>query len=226
MTPHQPLDLAAPDAATTTGRRAGTGTRTRTGKGKGAAVCAVVLPTALLALQLGLGAVAQAQAQAPEPVGVGPRVASPRVASPLVVPDRATITEGQVKEVARGGAITYPSVTSCLTVTVRLKDGGLVGAHASLFQVPGELRSDRILAALKDHVGGRPVTAVEVRGAVGAWHPGYFVKAIESYGDGEQPPVPNGQDLEGIARAVSQGLGQPRSMVTVEDVPDGDQTVT
>ncbi|MFI1676270.1 hypothetical protein [Streptomyces sp. NPDC020607] len=226
MTPHQPLDLAAPDAATTTERRTGTGsrTRTRTRTGKGAAVCAVVLPTALLALQLGLGTVAQAQA--PEPVGVGPRGASPRGASPLVVPDRATITEGQVKEVARGGAITYPSVTSCLTVTVRLKDGGLVGAHASLFQVPGELRSDRILAALKDHVGGRPVTAVEVRGAVGAWHPGYFVKAIESYGDGEQPPVPNGQDLEGIARAVSQGLGRPRSMVTVEDVPDGDQTVT
>ncbi|MEU6820873.1 hypothetical protein ABZ921_09605 [Streptomyces atriruber] len=214
MTPHQPLDHAARRAATTTGRR----------RGRGAAVCAVVLPVAaLLTLQLGLGTVAQAQPSAQDPAGAGPSAASPLVAP---APDRATITEGQVKEVAPGGAITYPSVTSCLTVTVRLRDGGLVGAHASLFQVPGELRSDRILAALKDRVGDRPVTAVEVRGAVGAWHPGYFVKAIESYGDGEQPPVPTGQDLDGIAEAVSQGLGLPRGTVTVEDVPDGDQTVT
>ncbi|WP_244177795.1 hypothetical protein [Streptomyces atriruber] len=212
MTSHQPLDHAARRAATTTGRC----------RGRGAAVGAVVLPTAaLLALQLGLGAVAQAQTQPRTLVG-----AAPHVASPIVAPDRATITEGQVKEVAPGGEITYPSVTSCLTVTVRLRDGGLVGAHASLFQVPGELRSDRILAALKDRVGDRPVTAVEVRGAVGAWHPSYFVKAIESYGDGEQPPVPTGQDLDGIAEAVAQGLGRPRSTVTVEDVPDGDQTVT
>ncbi|WP_306333120.1 hypothetical protein [Streptomyces sp. KL118A] len=193
---------------------------------------AVVLPgVALLALQLGLGTVAQAHTQPqPQPMtgthAQGPVGAGTRAASPLVAPDRATITEGQVKEVAPGGEITYPSVTSCLTVTVRLRDGGLVGAHASLFQVPGELRSDRILAALKDRVGDRPVTAVEVRGAVGAWHPGYFVKAIESYGDGEQPPVPTGQDLDGIAEAVAQGLGRPRSTVTVEDVPDGDQTVT
>ncbi|MFE2147604.1 hypothetical protein ACFXA3_38760, partial [Streptomyces sp. NPDC059456] len=60
-------------------------------------------------------------------------------ANGVTAPGRATIAEGQVKEVAPGGVITYPSVTSCLTVTVRLQDGGLVGAHASLFQVPGEL---------------------------------------------------------------------------------------
>ncbi|MDP1270817.1 hypothetical protein, partial [Klebsiella pneumoniae] len=88
--------------------------------------------------------------------------------SGAIAPDKATISEGQVKEVAPGGVITYPSVTSCLTVSVRLRDGGLVGAHASLFQVPGELRSDRILAALKEVVGKRPVAAIEVRGAVGA----------------------------------------------------------
>ncbi|MET8685398.1 hypothetical protein ABZV77_14375 [Streptomyces sp. NPDC004732] len=217
MTPHQPLDHAARRAATTTGRRTG----------RGAAVCAVVLPVALLALQLGSGTVAQAHTQAQPQIRTQEHAgAGPRAASPLVAPDRATITEGQVKEVAQGGVITYPSVTSCLTVTVRLKDGGLVGAHASLFQVPGELRSDQILAALKDRVGDRPVFAVEVRGAVGAWHPSYFVKAIESYGDGEQPPVPTGQDLDGIARSVSQGLAQPRGTVTVEDVPDGDQIVS
>lgn len=167
-------------------------------------------------LSLGFGPAAQAY---------GFAHAGPRAASSPIAPDRATVTEGQVKEVAPGGVITYPSVTSCLTVTVRLGDGGLVGAHASLFQVPGELRSDEILTALQSLVGYRPVTAVEVRGAVGAWHPRYFEKAIESHGEGEQVPVPTGQDFDGLARAVSRGLGVPRPLVTVEDVPDGDQTV-
>ncbi|MFD3870246.1 hypothetical protein [Streptomyces sp. NPDC058623] len=154
-----------------------------------------------------------------------PAHAGPRVVSRLAAPAGATVTEGQIKEVAPGGVITYPSVTSCLTVTVRLKGGGLVGAHASLFQVPGELRSDEILGALKQLVGGRPVAAIEVRGAVGAWHPSYFVKALESYGEGEQVPIPQGPDFNGIAQTVSRGLGMPRSLVTVEDVPDGDQII-
>ncbi|KJY34003.1 hypothetical protein [Streptomyces sp. R33] len=146
-----------------------------------------------------------------------------RAASSVTASDRATVTEGQVKEVAPGGVITYPSVTSCLTVTVRLRGGGLVGAHASLFQVPGELRSDEILAALKHLVGDRPVTAIQVKGAVGAWHPSYFVKAIESYGEEEQPPYPARPEPEKLATAVSQGLELPRRLVTVKDVPDGDQ---
>ncbi|MFK0221023.1 hypothetical protein ACIQWN_22870 [Streptomyces vinaceus] len=157
------------------------------------------------------------------PAGAGPRTALGP--GPGIPGTAATITEGQVKEVAPGGVITYPSVTSCLTVTVRLRDGGLVGAHASLFQVPGELRSDEILAALGQLTGGRPVIAVQVKGAVGAWHPGYFVKAIESYGEGEQPPYPARPDPEGLAGAVSRGLAVPGGLVTVEDVPDGDQIV-
>ncbi|MFK0258915.1 hypothetical protein [Streptomyces sp. NPDC090445] len=149
--------------------------------------------------------------------------ASRAVTGGPAAPGKATVTEGQVKEVAPGGVITYPSVTSCLTVTVRLQDGGLVGAHASLFQVPGELRSDEILAALKHRVGHRPVTAIQVKGAVGAWHPSYFVKAIEAYGEDGQPPYPAHPDPEGLADAVSRGLELPRRLVTVEDVPDGDQ---
>ncbi|MGW7411013.1 hypothetical protein [Streptomyces sp. NPDC054863] len=176
----------------------------------------MALPAALLALHLGLGPAAQAH----EPAAGAP------AASRLTAPDRATVTEGQVKEVAPGGVLTYPSVTSCLTVTVRLRDGGLVGAHASLFQVPGELRSDAILAALGELVGNRPVTAGQVKGAVGSWHPSYFTKAIESYGEGEQVPVPTGQDVEGLGQAVSRQLGLSRSLVTVEDVPDGDQVVS
>ncbi|MFG3001759.1 hypothetical protein [Streptomyces sp. NPDC048340] len=176
----------------------------------------MALAAALLALQLGVSPAAQAYA---------PAEAAPYAVGNPAAPGRATVTEGQVREVARGGVIVYPSVTSCLTITVRLRNGALLGAHASLFQVPGELRSDEILAALKGLVGDRPVTSVQVRGAVGAWHPGYFAKAIEDYGEGEAVTVPTGRDFDGIARAVSQGLGVRRSLVTVEDVPDGDQTV-
>lgn len=183
------------------------------------ALSLAVLSAATMGLQCGLGS--SAQAVAPRPHVAAEAQAIGRAEAP----DKATVTEGQVKEVAAGGVITYPSVTSCLTVTVRLRDGGLLGAHASLFQVPGELRSDEILPALRQLLGTRPVTAVEVRGAVGAWHPGYFTKAIESYGEGEQVPVPDGPDPDGLARAVAQGLGLSAGVVTVEDVPDGDQVI-
>ncbi|MFD3513904.1 hypothetical protein [Streptomyces sp. NPDC058657] len=39
-------------------------------------------------------------------------------------------------------------------------------------------------------------------------------------------PVPTGQDADGLGWEVSQGLGLPRSSVTVEDVPDGDKIVS
>ncbi|GAA0395845.1 hypothetical protein [Streptomyces luteireticuli] len=153
-----------------------------------------------------------------------PATASAAVPSAATVARTAEvrITEGQVREAAPGGSILYPSVTSCLTITVRLRGGGLAGAHASLFQVPGEYRSDEILPALRKRIGGRGVTAVEVRGAVGAWYPGYLTKAIESYGEGEEVPYPTHPDPGGVAEAVARGLGQPRGSVTVEDVPDGD----
>ncbi|MFJ8386517.1 hypothetical protein ACIQ9Q_18700 [Streptomyces sp. NPDC094438] len=184
---------------------------------------ALALPVALLALQVTVGPPAQARTHA-EARGGHTTAAQPTARGPKA-PLAATVTEGQIREVAPGGVITYPSVTSCLTVTVRLRDGGLAGAHASLFQVPGELRSDEILPALKALVGGRPVSAIEVKGAVGAWHPSYFTKAVESYGEGEAVPVPKGQDFDGIARAVAEGLGRARHIVTVQDVPDGDQIV-
>ncbi|MGW4690594.1 hypothetical protein ACWEPM_37740 [Streptomyces sp. NPDC004244] len=186
---------------------------------RGTAVLIVALVGALSLTSPGTAAAADGARHETTPAGS-------RAAVRSTAPDRATVTEGQVKEVAPGGVITYPSVTSCLTVTVRLRDGGLVGAHASLFRVPGELRSDEILAALEHLVGDRPVKAVEVKGAVGAWHPGYFVRAIEAYGGDEQPPYPTHPDPEGVARAVSRGLELPRRLVTVEDVPDGDQTAS
>ncbi|WP_331738148.1 hypothetical protein [Streptomyces sp. NBC_01276] len=181
---------------------------------------------AVLAVALAGAAALTSPATAADRAPYEPTRAGSRPGGGPAAPERATITEGQVKEVAPGGVITYPSVTSCLTVTVRLGDGGLVGAHAGLFQVPGELRSDEVLAALKDRVGARRVTAVQVKGAVGAWHPSYFVKAIERYDEGERVPVPSGPDAEGLAREVARGLGTSRTLVTVEDIPDGDQIVS
>ncbi|MFD0413501.1 hypothetical protein [Streptomyces sp. NPDC127108] len=159
--------------------------------------------------------------------GAGPAAhgAAAPAAAHNAVAATTVVTEGQVKEAAPGGTLLYPSVTSCLTVTVQLRSGGAVGAHASLFQVPGELRSDQILDRAKSLVGGREVASVEVRGAVGAWHPAYFTKAIESHGEGEEVPVPAGRDFAGLAAAAARGLGVPTDAVTVTDVPDGDQVV-
>ncbi|MFJ2400182.1 hypothetical protein ACIOUE_02700 [Streptomyces xanthochromogenes] len=215
--PTVPVAPSTPAVARSTARRART------------AGAALMLPVALLALQIGAGS---AQAHTPgtatdaPAVEAGAGAGAGAVAHTVPAPLEATVTEGQVKEVAPGGVLTYPSVTSCLTITVRLRDGGLVGAHASLFQVPGELRSDAILPALKARIDGRPVSAVEVRGAVGAWHPSYFTRAIESYGDTDPVPVPTSPDAEGIARAVADGLGLARPLVTVQDVPDGDQVIS
>ncbi|MFI0714961.1 hypothetical protein ACH4SK_30910 [Streptomyces inhibens] len=189
----------------------------------------VLLPvTALLALYLAATCVVVVQAQPAVASGFLPGPVTPPARTPEpVTPATANIriSEGQVGEAGPGGTITYPSVTSCLTVTVRLQDGGKVGAHASLFQVPGEYRSDRILAVVKQRIGARGVRAVEVRGAVGAWDPSYFSKAVESYAEGEQVPVPTEPDPGGLARVVADELGEPQGKVTVEDLPDGDQSV-
>ncbi|MFD8781725.1 hypothetical protein [Kitasatospora sp. NPDC059599] len=133
-----------------------------------------------------------------------------------------SITEGEVREVGPHGTITYPAVTSCLVVTVYLRDGGKVGGHASLFQVPGKYSSDEILPAVARAVGRRPVKAVDVSGAVGAWNPSYFEKAIERYTDGSAPE-PTG-DAQRIGDVVARLLGRPRTAVTVRDLPDGDIT--
>ncbi|MER6300165.1 hypothetical protein ABT247_11410 [Kitasatospora sp. NPDC001539] len=141
---------------------------------------------------------------------------------PKAPPRAVAITEGEVGEVGLRGTITYPSVTSCLVVTVRLRDGAKVGGHASLFQVPGKYASDEILPAMRRAVGHRPVQSVDVSGAVGAWNPSYFHAAIERYTDGSAP-APTA-DAGGIGAAVAELLGLPAEKITVRDVPDGDIT--
>ncbi|MEU8513873.1 hypothetical protein AB0C76_20125 [Kitasatospora sp. NPDC048722] len=157
---------------------------------------------------------------ATSPLGHGPVAGAPGIVQRTAA--GVSITEGEVAEVGPEGAIRYPSVTSCLVVTVYLRDGGKVGGHASLFQVPGKYRSDEVLPAIRRAVGGRQVRAVDVSGAVGAWNPSYFEKAVEQYTDGSAPEPTGG--ARGIGDVVAKLLGQPRKAVTVQDVPDGDIT--
>ncbi|MFJ7250525.1 hypothetical protein ACIQWA_38600 [Kitasatospora sp. NPDC098652] len=181
--------------------------------GRGVARAGLVLGAALV---LAVGATGGGDRASAAPLGSG------AVVRPAAEPADVRITEGEVGEVGPRGTITYPSVTSCLVVTVLLRDGGKVGGHASLFQVPGKYSSDEILPAIRRAVGHRPVQAVDVSGAVGAWNPSYFRKAIERYTD-TAPPGPTG-DAQGIGDAVARLLGQPRGKVTVQDLPDGDIT--
>ncbi|MFF2073648.1 hypothetical protein ACFVXG_02710 [Kitasatospora sp. NPDC058162] len=179
----------------------------------------------LAACAVGGGDRAAAEELGSGPVAVAGQVGQAGPRGPVqqaAVATGVVVTEGEVGQVGPKGVITYPSVTSCLVVTVYLRDGGKVGGHASLFQVPGKLRSDEILPAIKRAVGHRPVKAVDVSGAVGAWNPSYFEKAIEQYTEGS-PPEPTG-DAKGIGDTVAKLLGQQREKVTVQDLPDGDIT--
>ncbi|WP_443041626.1 eCIS core domain-containing protein [Streptomyces sp. B21-083] len=132
-----------------------------------------------------------------------------------------SIAEGEVDEVGPGGTITYPSVTSCLTITVYLRDGGKVGGHASLYQVPGGLYSDQILPAIKSRVGKRRVESVSVRGAVSSWNPKYLTKAIERYS--EAPPEQT-NDPKGVGAVVANALDRQPKKVSVSEAPDGTLT--
>ncbi|MGW8329469.1 eCIS core domain-containing protein [Streptomyces sp. NPDC055897] len=132
----------------------------------------------------------------------------------------ASIAEGQVDEVGPGGTITYPSVTSCLTITVLLRDGGKVGGHASLFRAEGGMYSDQILGAIKSRVGKRRVESVTVRGAVSSWNPQYLVKAIER----SDTPPPQTDDPAGVGDVVATALGRQRNKVSVHEAPDGTLT--
>ncbi|MFJ3219486.1 hypothetical protein ACIPLC_26610 [Kitasatospora sp. NPDC086801] len=170
----------------------------------------------------GFGHALDLEARASGPVAGVRQAGAPAAVRRASAATSASITEGEVREVGPRGTITYPSVTSCLVVTVYLRDGGKVGGHASLFQVPGKYRSDEILPAIRRAVGGRRVKAVDVSGAVGAWNPSYFEKAIEQYTDGSAPE-PTG-DAKGIGDVVAELLGRQGQEVTVRDVPDGDIT--
>ncbi|MEV5755856.1 hypothetical protein AB0L61_03685 [Streptomyces tendae] len=130
------------------------------------------------------------------------------------------VAEGEVKSVGPGGTITYPSVTSCLTITVYLRDGGKVGGHASLYKTPGGMYSDQILPAIKAQVGQRRVKKIDVSGAVSSWNPAYLKTAIER--SDSAPAQKN--DPDGIRAVVSSTLGRQAKKVSVQETRDGTLT--
>ncbi len=131
-----------------------------------------------------------------------------------------SVAEGEVKSVGPGGTITYPSVTSCLTITVYLRDGGKVGGHASLFKASGGMYSDQILPAIKAQVGKSRVERIDVSGAISSWNPAYLQTAIEN----SNPAPEQKNDPDGIRNVVSSALGRQAKKVSVQETPDGTLT--
>lgn len=186
-------------------------------------------PTAVAALQHAAGNAATASALAAGP-GRPPRGADLTVqraendnaggGASVGAAEAKDVAEGEVKSVGPGGTITYPSVTSCLTITVYLRDGGKVGGHASLYKTPDGMYSDQILPAIKAQVGQRRVEKIDVSGAISSWNPAYLKTAIER--SDSAPAQKN--DPGGIRAVVSSTLGRQAKKVSVQETPDGTLT--
>ena len=79
-------------------------------------------------------------------------------------------TEGEVVKAKSNDSIVYPSVTSCLTLTCVLGNGGMVGAHASHHK-RGTYGYDEILGAVRDKLGSDRVNVkkVWILGDLSSW---------------------------------------------------------
>ncbi|MGV9506052.1 hypothetical protein ACWDQZ_10635 [Streptomyces tendae] len=184
----------------------------------------------MTALQHAAGNAATTSALAAGP-GRTPRGAAPTVqrarndntggGTSVAAAETKDVAEGEVKKsVGPGGTITYPSVTSCLTITVYLRHGGKVGGHACLFKASDGMYSDQILPATKTQVGESRVETIDVSGAVSSWNPAYLKTAIE-----KSDPVPEQKnDPDGIRAVVSSTLGRQAKKVSVQETRDGTLT--
>ena len=88
------------------------------------------------------------------------------------------VEEGQVDTGAAGEGISYSGVTSCLTVTCLIEDGGYVGGHLSL--IKKNINSAEVLPAMKQLIAGRGVAKVHLQGQLDMWNPQYFVIPLTS----------------------------------------------
>lgn len=86
-----------------------------------------------------------------------------------------TLKEGELGFAKIPEMLTYPSVTSCLTITCVLADGGKWGAHMSIKQCGNGLPHNVILQTLRTEMSTAKalarVTNVLVVGALGFWTP-------------------------------------------------------
>ena len=79
-------------------------------------------------------------------------------------------TEGEVVRAKSNDSIVYPEVSSCLTLTCVLGNGGMVGAHASHHK-RGTYGYDKILGGVRDKLGGDNVNVkkVWILGDLSSW---------------------------------------------------------
>jgi hypothetical protein len=79
----------------------------------------------------------------------------------------ATCSEGEVKEAKPDDDIDFGAVTSCMTITCILEDGGKVAAHDAIYQRV----SPHIFEALKRKLDNRKVARVVAAGSGSCWTP-------------------------------------------------------
>jgi hypothetical protein len=151
--------------------------------------------------------------------GATPAIAAP--AAPAV--QETTIREGEVREAAPGGRIRYPSVTSCLTVTVHLRTGGMVGAHISIFRAGSAHASNEILPALRTAMGTRHVAAIEIVGEFGTWNSAWLTTNVEDQANTVTDPEPNAR--QNVLAVVQQALGHEANKYTTRPVAAGETDV-
>lgn len=80
------------------------------------------------------------------------------------------IAEGQVATVPAGGQIHYPGLNSCMTVTVHLRNGSMVGGHMVIRHEGGQNSSDQVMQDIRQRVGNGPVAAIELVGDFQSWN--------------------------------------------------------
>ena len=79
------------------------------------------------------------------------------------IPQEITLSEDEVGEASQ--SITYPSVTSCMTVTLILVDGNKIGGHFALYgKSAGEMIGD-----MNEKRRERQVNAIVVKGHLSLW---------------------------------------------------------
>lgn len=79
------------------------------------------------------------------------------------------IQEGKIEVIPPGKQAFYPEMDSCISITARLKDGTMIGAH--LVQVPTDqqLQNDNIIEELKKIIQGREIEDISLLGDLEGW---------------------------------------------------------
>lgn len=104
--------------------------------------------------------------------------------------DAISCLEGQVKVASVGQEINFGDVTTCMTITVTMKDGTRVTAHEGMFQSVGDISDmtatrlpaivTKIQSKIESLKGSHEVVSVLAKGAGGFWQPNFSIAADPS----------------------------------------------